>query len=83
MLYAYNKTEKRKNLGALLGIFLFFLFLIRFIVEFYKENQGEEAIAQALNIGLNNGQVLSIPFMLIGIYLFVSSKNRIDTTQSN
>ncbi|WP_333660566.1 prolipoprotein diacylglyceryl transferase [Chishuiella changwenlii] len=76
MLYLYHKTDKRKYLGALLGIFLFLLFLIRFIVEFFKENQGEEAVAQTLNIGLNNGQVLSIPFMLIGLYLFISSKKR-------
>ena len=57
-------------MGALLGIFLFLLFLIRFVVEFYKENQGEEAVAQMLNIGLNNGQILSIPFMLIGFWFF-------------
>ena len=67
----------------MLGIFLFILFLIRFIVEFFKENQGEEAVAQTLNIGLNNGQILSIPFMIIGLYLFISSKNRLDTIQPN
>ncbi len=75
----YQKPQYRKQMGALLGVFLFFLFLIRFIVEFFKENQGKEAVAEALNIGLNNGQILSIPFMLIGLYLFVSSKNRIFT----
>lgn len=78
MLFLYHKTDKRKYLGALLGIFLFLLFLIRFVVEFFKENQGEEAVAQSLNIGLNNGQVLSIPFMLIGLYLFISSKKRLE-----
>ncbi len=76
MLYAYNKTDKKNYLGALLGIFLFFLFFIRFIVEFFKENQGTEAVAETLNLGLNNGQILSVPFMLIGLYLFISSKNR-------
>ncbi len=83
MLYFYNKTDKKNYLGALLGIFLFFLFLIRFVVEFFKENQGEEAVAETLNMGLNNGQILSIPFMLIGLYLFISSKNRINTIQPN
>ena len=76
MLFAFHKTKVKNNLGALLGIFLFFLFLIRFVVEFFKENQGNEAVAEALNIGLNNGQILSIPFMIIGVYLFTSSKNR-------
>ena len=83
MLYFYNKTDKKNYLGALLGIFLFFLFLIRFVVEFFKENQGEEAVAETLNMGLNNGQILSIPFMIIGLYLFISSKNRINTIQPN
>lgn len=76
MLYVYHKTNKKNSLGALFGIFLFFLFLIRFIVEFFKENQGTEAVAEALNIGLNNGQILSLPFMILGIYFFLSSKNR-------
>ena len=76
MLYVYNNTDKKKDMGALFGIFLFFLFLIRFVVEFFKENQGTEAVAEALNIGLNNGQILSIPFMILGIYFFRSSKNR-------
>lgn len=76
MLYVFYKTDKKNYLGSLFGIFLFFLFLIRFVVEFFKEDQGTEAVAQALNIGLNNGQILSLPFMIIGIYFFVSAKNR-------
>ncbi len=78
MWYLYSKTNKKHYLGALLGYFLFFLFLVRFIVEFFKEDQGTEAVAQMLNLGLNNGQILSIPFMFIGIYLVISSKNRPD-----
>lgn len=74
MLFVYNK--KKNDLGALFGIFLFFLFLIRFVVEFFKEDQGNEAVAEALSIGLNNGQILSIPFMIIGVYFYISSKNR-------
>lgn len=77
MWFMYQKKETRQQMGALFGIFLFFLFLIRFIVEFFKENQGKEALAEILNVGLNNGQLLSIPFMIIGVYIFISSKNRI------
>ena len=76
MLYMYYKTDKKNYLGALFGTFLFFLFLIRFVVEFFKEDQGTEAVADALNIGLNNGQILSIPFMILGVYFYISSKNR-------
>jgi len=76
MLFMYYKTDKKNYQGALFGVFLFFLFLIRFIVEFFKENQGTEAVADVLNIGLNNGQILSIPFMILGIYFYISSKNK-------
>ena len=76
MLYAYHKTDKKNYLGSLFGIFLFFLFLIRFVVEFFKENQGSEAVAEALNIGLNNGQILSIPFMILGVYFYISSNKK-------
>ncbi|WP_068597429.1 prolipoprotein diacylglyceryl transferase [Vaginella massiliensis] len=77
MWILYSKEENRKRLGNLLGVFLFCLFFIRFVVEFFKEDQGKEAVAEALNVGLNNGQLLSIPFMLIGVYLYISSKQRI------
>ena len=55
--------------GLLLGIFFIGIFLSRFFIEFVKENQVgfEEGMA------LNMGQLLSIPFILMGIYLIVRS----------
>ncbi|HYG38044.1 MAG TPA: prolipoprotein diacylglyceryl transferase [Cytophagales bacterium] len=51
--------------GLIFGIFLITLFGQRFFVEFFKENQ--EAFEDQL--ALNMGQVLSIPFVLIGIFV--------------
>ncbi|WP_191860670.1 prolipoprotein diacylglyceryl transferase [Hanstruepera ponticola] len=63
--YVYNKTKKSDQAGFLFGLFLLLLWTIRFFVEFVKEPQGEEYITM---LGLNTGQMLSIPFILIGLY---------------
>ena len=72
----YWKTDKRKNLGFIFGVFLILLWTVRFVVEFVKKSQGgfEE------NLGLfSTGQWLSLPFIVAGIYfVFASLKRRIE-----
>ncbi len=60
----YNKKSNLKP-GLLFGIFLITLFGARFILEFFKENQ--EAFEEGMRY--NMGQLLSIPFILVGLYL--------------
>ena len=83
LYFLYKKACRYRN-GFLFGCFLALLFSVRFLVEFTKENQ--EAFEAALAI--NMGQILSIPFIVVGIYLMVSkSKNHanytFDTTNRN
>jgi len=73
LYYLYWKTNKSKQLGYLLGAFLVMLWTVRFFVEFVKEAQ----VAERAEWVLNTGQLLSIPFIIIGVYLMISSKNRI------
>lgn len=75
--HIYKKTNKKYQLGYIFGLFFVMLWSVRFFVEFFKEDQGAEFVADTLNIGLNNGQILSIPFILLGIIIMVTSKNRI------
>ncbi|WP_047545458.1 prolipoprotein diacylglyceryl transferase [Psychroserpens sp. Hel_I_66] len=63
--YFYWKTKKSEQQGFLFGLFLVMLWSIRFFVEFVKEPQGDEYFTL---FGLNTGQMLSIPFVLIGLY---------------
>jgi len=63
--YFYSKTTKKDQTGFLFGLFLVLLWTIRFFVERVKEPQGDEYINW---YGLNTGQWLSIPFILIGFY---------------
>lgn len=75
--HIYKKTDKKYQMGYIFGLFFVLLWTTRFIVEFFKEDQGDEFVAQLFNLGLNNGQILSIPFILFGLLVMATSKNRI------
>lgn len=70
--YVYKKTDKRNYLGYIFGLFLILLFTVRFLVEFAKEPQVEERADWLLN----TGQLLSIPFILIGIFMMIRAKRQ-------
>jgi len=65
----WNKHKKDLPEGRLLGLFLILIFGLRFFYEFLKENQ----VSWEDDLPLNMGQWLSIPLVLIGIWLFVRS----------
>jgi phosphatidylglycerol:prolipoprotein diacylglycerol transferase len=62
----YWKTKKSTQTGFLFGLFLVLLMSVRVIVEQFKIAQIDSREDWVL--GLNTGQVLSIPFLLIGLY---------------
>lgn len=66
MWFLYWKTDIKKKTGVLFGIFFAALWSVRFVIEYLKEAQvvGREDWV----LGLNTGQVLSIPLILIGLY---------------
>lgn len=66
--YLYQNNVPNFKEGFLLGCFFAMLFTVRFFIEFVKEKQ--EAFENTLPI--NMGQILSIPFIMIGVYLIVS-----------
>lgn len=68
---AYWKTRISHFPGRILGSSLTACFLARFMIEFVKEEQ----VPFEQGMLLNMGQLLSIPFMMAGIFLiYVSSK---------
>ncbi|MGZ3900091.1 MAG: prolipoprotein diacylglyceryl transferase [Bacteroidia bacterium] len=66
LMYRLWKT-KRDNYGPgfMFGLLCVLLFIERFLDEFVKENQADFENGNLLNMG----QVLSIPFILIGIFM--------------
>jgi phosphatidylglycerol:prolipoprotein diacylglycerol transferase len=67
LFYVFHTYEKRLKDGFLFGIFLFLVFTARFFIEFLKENQ--ETFEDAMS--LNMGQILSIPFVIVGLALII------------
>jgi prolipoprotein diacylglyceryl transferase len=68
----YWKTNARRREGLLLGIFLEIIFFTRFCLEFIKNDQEAFEADQLLNMG----QLLSIPFILLGIFLIIRAYKR-------
>ena len=73
LYFLYWKTDVRKYSGYIFGVFLVLLWMVRFIVEFVKESQG--GFESALGM-FSTGQWLSIPFIIVGFYLWLTAKNR-------
>ncbi|MDO5636410.1 MAG: prolipoprotein diacylglyceryl transferase [Myroides sp.] len=73
LMIMYWKTDGRNYLGKIFGVFLVFLWTIRFAVEYVKESQG--GFESALGL-FSTGQWLSIPFIIAGIYIWATAKNR-------
>lgn len=65
LMWMYWKRIAEKRPGLLFGVFFIWLFVGRFLIEFVKNPQ------EAFEVGmtLNMGQLLSIPFILLGIGL--------------
>ncbi|MFC2151432.1 prolipoprotein diacylglyceryl transferase [Bacteroidota bacterium] len=66
-IYIKKGVEVKK--GLIFSIFLILLFTVRFFIEFIKEDQ----VGFEQGMSLNMGQWLSIPFVLIGLFLFYRS----------
>ncbi len=64
LIWMYWKTNMKQREGVIFGWFMILLWMVRFVIEFWKEKQGGESIANYLNMG----QILSIPMILIGVY---------------
>ena len=64
LVYIYSKS-RTVHRGSLLGIFLSLTFTARFLLEFLKERQAYYANDFFLSVG----QLLSIPFIFIGLFL--------------
>lgn len=65
----YHSKKVNKTIGLIFGLFLALLFFARFIIEFFKENQ----VNFENGMFLNMGQILSIPFVLTGLYLIMKN----------
>ena len=72
LYWLWNRYKERTPRGLLFGLFVVLLFSFRFLVEFLKEVQEDFERGMTLNMG----QLLSIPLILVGIWvLFRAGKS--------
>jgi len=76
LFLTYKNRAKEKANGLIFGVFLVLLFLTRFLIEFFKENQ----VGFESEMFINMGQVLSIPFIIIGLILIITRKRQAGNT---
>ncbi len=73
LMATYLNKKRYLPRGRILGQFLMFLFGARFFIEFVKNVQEAWEIDMVATYGINMGQLLSIPFVIVGTYFFVRS----------
>lgn len=73
-LWLYKKYKSRVGTGFFFGWCLTSIFAFRFFVEFFKDVQEPWEISMVHAIGLNQGQLLSVPFVAIGLYCLLGGR---------
>ncbi|KXH79086.1 prolipoprotein diacylglyceryl transferase [Chryseobacterium kwangjuense] len=77
--FMYRKNSFKIGKGFYFGITTLLIFIVRFFVEFIKEDQVDFEHGMSLNMG----QILSIPFLFLGLFFIVKSirdKNKISVS---
>lgn len=75
----WSKDLGRRRPGLLFGVAMIGIFLTRFFIEFLKERQVDFEMGMALDMG----QLLSLPFIIIGIFMIVRSLIRPEVADIN
>jgi len=67
MLLLYKKFALQRRTGVLFGAACILFFTVRIIIEFFKENQ----VSFEDSLTFNMGQLLSFPFIVLGVGLII------------
>lgn len=71
LMWMYWKKNAEERPWLITGVFFIGIFLPRFLIEYVKNVQVPSELQMIQDYGLNLGQMLSIPFILLGVFLVV------------
>ena len=71
LMWMYWKKNAEERPWLITGVFFIGIFLPRFLIEYVKNVQVASEYAMIEKYGMNLGQMLSIPFILLGVFLVV------------
>ncbi len=75
LTYLFWRTKARYNPGLLVGVFTAGMGISRFVVEFFRQPDSQ-LLEFAQRTGLSMGQWLTVPMILLGVWLAWSAKGR-------
>ena len=76
LMWMYWKKNAEERPWLITGVFFIGIFLPRFLIEYVKNVQVESEYQMIATYGMNLGQMLSIPFILLGVGLVVWAMTR-------
>lgn len=76
LMWMYWKRNSEERPWLITGVFFVGIFLPRFLIEYIKNVQEPWELAMRAQYGLDQGQLLSIPFILLGVALIIYSLSR-------
>lgn len=71
LMWMYWKRNDEERPWLITGVFFIGIFLPRFLIEYLKNVQVEREYGMIEQYGINIGQMLSIPFVILGIALVI------------
>lgn len=72
LMWMYWKKNAEERPGLIFGVFFLGIFIPRFLIEFVKNDQ----VAFESTMTLNMGQLLSIPFIIAGVFFIIRAYRR-------
>jgi len=82
-MWMYWKTDARKHHGLIIGIAMIGIFSARFLIEFLKNVQEPFEVSLRDTYGMVMGQLLSIPFIIWGIWLVWQASTKKSKNRNN
>lgn len=71
LMWMYWKKNAQERPWLITGVFFIGIFLPRFLIEYVKNVQVGKEVEMIAEYGINMGQLLSIPFIIIGVVMVV------------
>ena len=76
LMLMYWKWNAQRRQGLIFGVFFTVLFSARYLIEYVKNVQEPWEVGMIESIGMNMGQLLSVPFVIVGVILIVRALSR-------
>lgn len=75
-MWMYWRRNAQEREGLIFGVFMLGIFVPRFFIEYIKNVQEPWEIAMRQTWGIDQGQLLSLPFIILGVWLIVRAIRR-------